>query len=61
MYQTVQIFGPKTPVAVDAELTNDLDTMKSLPPPLVPQSALPAFDLTKPSPDKGSFLSFLST
>ena len=45
-----QIFGPKTPVAVDSESSEDIDLMKSLPPPLVPQSVLPVFDVTESSP-----------
>jgi hypothetical protein len=48
-----QIFGPKMPVSVDAELNDDL---KSLPPPLVPQSVLPIFDLSESSPGHLSFL-----
>lgn len=47
-----EIFGPKVPVAVDAETTDDIHSMKSLPPPLVPQSLLPVFDLTESSPGK---------
>ena len=45
-----QIFGPKVPVAVDADTNDDLDLMKNLPPPLVPQAVLPIFDLTESSP-----------
>ncbi len=47
-----EIFGPKVPVAVDAETNDDIHSMKSLPPPLVPQSVLPVFDLTESSPGK---------
>ena len=47
-----EIFGPKMPVAVDAETKDDINSMKSLPPPLVPQSLLPIFDFTESSPGK---------
>ncbi len=51
-----EIFGPKVPVAVDAETNDDIHSMKSLPPPLVPQSVLPVFDLTESSPGKKAVL-----